>query len=159
MLVSRASLNPISYVVLGMVPYFLMVPWALMATAAFCRYLDRGGLGWWMLSAFLMVGVVLIHLTGAMIAAPAAGYAYACCMFGRDAHCKRLPRWRHFGVWLIPILVLVCNAFWWLPGIWLASTKGPSDFAFGTRSEVPPEAMQKIRLADYLPNDAVLLRG
>ena len=35
----------------------------------------------------------------------------------------------------------------------------PSDFAFGARSEVPPEAMQRIKLADYLPNDAVLIRA
>jgi 2,5-furandicarboxylate decarboxylase 1 len=35
----------------------------------------------------------------------------------------------------------------------------PSDFAFGSRSEVPPEAMQRIKLADYLPNDAVLIRA
>ena len=28
------------------------------------------------------------------------------------------------------MVVLAVNAFWWLPGIWLASTKGPSGFAF-----------------------------
>ena len=31
---------------------------------------------------------------------------------------------------MIPIIVLLVNAFWWLPGIWWASTKGTSDFAF-----------------------------
>jgi hypothetical protein len=31
---------------------------------------------------------------------------------------------------MIPALVLALNAFWWLPGISLASTKGPSGFAF-----------------------------
>ena len=31
---------------------------------------------------------------------------------------------------MIPALVLLFNAFWWLPGIWLASTKGASSFAF-----------------------------
>ncbi len=36
----------------------------------------------------------------------------------------------HIAVWIIPLIVLAVNAFWWLPGIWLAATKGPSDFVF-----------------------------
>ena len=47
----------------------------------------------------------------------------------------RLSLSRHLGVWLIPIVVLAANAFWWLPGIWLASTKGASDFAFSHSRE------------------------
>ncbi len=42
-------------------------------------------------------------------------------------------RWRwssHIAVFLIPVVVLAVNAFWWLPGIWLASTKGESGFVF-----------------------------
>ncbi len=35
----------------------------------------------------------------------------------------------------MPMIMLASNAFWWLPGIWLASTKGPSDFAFAHSSE------------------------
>ena len=31
---------------------------------------------------------------------------------------------------------LASNAFWWLPGLWLLSTKGASDFAFAHSSEV-----------------------
>jgi hypothetical protein len=33
------------------------------------------------------------------------------------------------------VIVLATNAFWWLPGLLLASTKGPSDFAFAHSSE------------------------
>ncbi len=31
--------------------------------------------------------------------------------------------------------MLAVNVFWWLPGLWLASTKGTSDFAFAHSSE------------------------
>ena len=44
---------------------------------------------------------------------------------------------------MIPIVVLAVNAFWWLPGIWLASTKGESDFAFAH-----PEGVMRRLLAD-----------
>jgi hypothetical protein len=36
---------------------------------------------------------------------------------------------------MVPIIVLASNAFWWLPGLWLAATKGASDFAFAHSSE------------------------
>ena len=29
----------------------------------------------------------------------------------------------HVAVWMIPLVVLAVNAFWWLPGIWLAEHK------------------------------------
>ena len=41
---------------------------------------------------------------------------------------------------MIPIIVLAVNAFWWLPGIWLASTKGESGFAFAH----PEGVMQRL---------------
>src|SRR5208283_3659808 len=56
-----------------------------------------------------------------------------------------LPLLRHAGVWLLPVVVLAANAFWWLPAIWLASTKGASDFAFNHSSEgVLPRLLQII---------------
>src|SRR5262249_20678443 len=73
---------------------------------------------------------VLVHFTGAMVVAPAAAVAYAVSAFERGREPGSFPASRHAGVWLIPMVVLVVNAFWWLPGIWLAATKGPSDFAF-----------------------------
>ena len=51
--------------------------------------------------------------------------------------------WSHLAVWMIPLVVLAVNAFWWLPGIWLASTKGASDFAF-----VHPEGVSRRLVAD-----------
>jgi 2,5-furandicarboxylate decarboxylase 1 len=32
----------------------------------------------------------------------------------------------------------------------------PTDFAFGSRSEVPPEVIAQTRLADYLPAEALI---
>ena len=37
---------------------------------------------------------------------------------------------------MIPLIVLAVNAFWWLPGFWLASTKGSSDFVFSHKEGV-----------------------
>ena len=44
---------PISYVAVGMVPYFLGIPLALVATGAFARFLARGGAINWLLAAVL----------------------------------------------------------------------------------------------------------
>jgi hypothetical protein len=55
---------------------------------------------------------------------------------------RRITPWFHLAVWLIPGIVLTVNAFWWLPGIWLASTKGPSDFAFAHPEGVSRRFMQ-----------------
>ena len=43
---------------------------------------------------------------------------------------RRLTVMSHLAVWTIPAIVLAVNSFWWLPGVWLASTKGESGFAF-----------------------------
>jgi hypothetical protein len=69
-----------------------------------------------------------------MILVPASGLAYLAACLGGGAR-QKFTLWRHLGVWLIPAVVLAANAFWWLPGLWLASTKGTSDFAFAHSSE------------------------
>jgi hypothetical protein len=114
---------PINYASLGMVPYFLAVPASLVATGAFGRFLDAGGFGRWLASSLLCAGAFLIHLTSAMIIAPAGAVAYAASWAG-------MRFTRHLGVWLLPLIVLALNAFWWLPGLWLSGTKGASDFVF-----------------------------
>lgn len=121
---------PINYAAFGMLPYLLAIPLGLVATGLFCRYLERGGWAWWLASTVAMSATVLVHLTGAMIVAPAALLAYAPALLGRGEPQGAFPRSRHVGVWAMPGPVLALNAFWWLPGIWLASTKGRSDFAF-----------------------------
>lgn len=122
--------GPMGYVLLGMVPYFLAIPLALLALGVFVRFCEGGGLPWWIASAVLMVLVVMVHFTAAMILAPAALAAYLVSMRGWRASTGKARGWRHLGVWMIPLLVLFLNAFWWAPGLWLTSTKGPSDFAF-----------------------------
>ena len=91
---------------------------------------------------------LLIHLTTAMIARTRRGHRVSCRRPRLEAaapvrpgclpiRCGRLRSRRrtatmsarfHLAVWMIPIVVLAVNAFWWLPGIWLASTKGESGF-------------------------------
>jgi hypothetical protein len=181
---------PINYVGFGMVPYFLSIPLGLVATGAFARFLERRGLLRWLASTALMSFAFLVHLTSAMIMAPAALVGYAMISLARGAEpgtsraarearrvrfsradARRAPTGRlgisgHAAVWLIPLVVLALNAFWWLPGIWLASTKGPSDFAFAHPEGVarrlgqifnaePP--IQSVLLATGLPGLALLV--
>ncbi len=142
---------PINYVAWGMLPYFLGIPLALVATGVFARFLERGGAITWLATAALMSLAFLVHLTTAMVIAPAAALAYivttvrshqggsdrerapAQCASGitaGPARGRRLTRLGHVAIWMIPVVVLAVNWFWWLPGIWLSATKGPSDFAF-----------------------------
>lgn len=123
---------PISYLTFGMAPYFLMVPLALVAAALIARYLDRGGFSTWLAAAIVCSMALMAHLTAAMLVVPAAVLAYLVgCLGGRSRSSDGCWTWsRHLGYWLIPAIVLALNAFWWLPGLSLASTKGPSDFAF-----------------------------
>ena len=116
---------PINYASLGMVPYLLGIPAALLATATIGRYLDRPTPGRWLAMASLCSLAVMIHLTTAMIVVPAAIASY-----GRDLWRRRRLGWIDAGVIGVPVVVLLSNAFWWYPGLHLASTKGASDFAF-----------------------------
>jgi hypothetical protein len=146
---------PINYAGFGMLPYFVAIPFGLVALSVFCRYLERGGFGLWLASAIAMALAVLIHLTSALVLAPAAAAAYAAALWNREPDAKP-PIWRrHLGVWSIPVVVLALNAFWWLPGLWLASTKGPSDFAF-VHPEGVLQRLAKIESSES-PIESVLL--
>ena len=121
---------PINYAAFGMLPYLLAVPLALLATAVFSRYIAAGGFLSWLASALLMSFAVMVHFTSAMMAAPAALAATVFTWRDLAKSKQPVPKSRWLGVGLIPVFVVATNAFWWLPGPWLASTKGPSDFAF-----------------------------
>jgi hypothetical protein len=181
---------PINYATFGMLPYLLAIPLGLLATGLFGTFLIHGGVLRWLLATGLMSLAVMVHLTAAMVVAPAAALAYLAALSaggaaspggrllnaGRgeepDGPGRVIPRrfsaMRHLGVWLVPLIVLASNAFWWLPGLWLASTKGASDFAFAHSSEgvfrrllqiVTVEAeVQSILLAVGLPGLVLLVR-
>jgi hypothetical protein len=140
---------PIRYVQLGMVPYFLMIPLALAGTGAFARFLDSGGAINWLTAAVLMSLALLVHLTAVMVALPAAALAYiATAVRARQSGPMRKPKLtplRHAAVWMIPLVVLALNAFWFLPGIWLAETKGPSDFVLRHTEGVLQRLAQIVR--------------
>ena len=178
---------PISYVAFGMLPYFLGIPLAMIAAGVFARYLSKGGLILWTTSVVLMSLAVLVHLTTAMILVPSALFAYLTGWWKHNrlqievssdsdrqvskhetTADRPLTRARHLGVWLIPFFVIGSNAFWWFPGIWLSSTKGPSDFAFNHPEGVlarlvkilsgPEAPIQCILLAAGLPGLVCLIR-
>jgi hypothetical protein len=181
---------PINYAAFGMLPYLLAIPLGLLATGVFNEYLIQGGIIRWALSTLMMSFAFMVHFTSAMIVAPAAVLVYLAALTGRDsaraAHSlearqaeringpmDRSIAWRfttarHFGVWLVPLFVLAINAFWWWPGLWLASTKGPSDFAFAHSSEgvfrrllqifIVEAEIQSILLAFGLPGLVLLIR-
>jgi hypothetical protein len=178
---------PLSYAEFGMLPYFLGVPLGLVATGAFARFLVRGGIVLWLIAAGLLSVSVLVHFTTAMVVAPAALLAYLAAVFrpGRPSSPARSETgiaasaeplvtpggWTwpsHLAVLAIPLVVLALNAFWWLPGIGLASTKGPSSFAFAHSSERVAERLlqivhvappiQCILLALGLPGLVLLIR-
>jgi hypothetical protein len=166
---------PINYVFRGMLPYFLAVPVALAAMGAFSRFITGRALADWLISVILMSLAFLTHFTSAMIVVPAAAIVYfAACARGMrqksaasEPHARgpapadgRAPEpktspWFHLAVWLIPAIVLTVNAFWWLPGIWLASTKGLSDFAFAHPEGVGRRFLQI--LVSESPIEAVII--
>ncbi len=121
---------PIMYAQFGMVPYLLSIPLALLVTATLARYIGEGGMWRWLAAAAGSSLVVLVHVTAAMIVVPAALLAYGAAVVRARRAGGRLPGSRHLGVWSIPPLVLLVNAFWWVPSVTLASAKGPSDYVF-----------------------------
>ncbi len=159
---------PINYAEFGMIPYLLAVPLGLVTMALVTRYLRHGGFVRWLWAALASALVVLVHLTAAMFIAPAALLAYLIAVVLARRAEVRFSILRHLGVWLIPVVVLAVNAFWWLPGLYLASTKGESGFAFSHSSEEvgarllkilgtePP--VQTLLWAVGLPGLVVLLR-
>jgi hypothetical protein len=178
---------PIYYVTCGMLPYFVAIPVGLVATGAFASFLASGGMIRWLTAAVLLSLAFLCHLTAAMAIAPAAVLSYASMVMyrqvtrsirerpGRDGSARRLfpePARRltamsHLAIWMIPAVVLAVNSFWWLPGIWLAATKGESGFAFfhtegvGRRLVqifVTESPVQSLLLACGLPGLILLLK-
>ena len=147
---------PFGYIGYGMLAYFLGIPLGLVASGVFARFCESGRFHWWLLAAGLMVFSVLVHATVAMIVVPSAAAAYFTVAFrARDRGgwgSWREARWRHVGVWIIPILVLLINAFWWLPGIWLTAVQGPSGFVFAHKEGV----MRRLR--QIFDNEPVILR-
>jgi len=121
---------PKKYAICGMLAYLVAVPMVLVTTAALTGYLDRGGRGRWAAAALGSIGVFLVHPTTCMILAPAAALAYVAAIVEARRSGRQVPAIRHAALWCIPIVVVLANVFWLVPGIRLLSTKGNSAFAF-----------------------------
>ncbi len=140
---------------LGMVSYTVSVPLALLAAAAIVAYLERGGFGRWVVTAGVCSVVFMVHVTAPMLVGPAGLAAYVVAIVRARREGRRLPFTRHVGFWAIGPVVLALNAFWWLPGVLLASTKGEGMFAMAH-----PESVLG-RIADIFwqeaPSESILL--
>jgi hypothetical protein len=118
------------YASLGMVSYVVSIPLGLLTVAALAAYCDQGGFSRWLWASLLASAVFLVHLTSPMVVAPAGLLAYGAAIFRSRREGRPFPFSRHLGLWLMPLLILVLNSFWVLPGFLLASTKGSSELAF-----------------------------
>lgn len=169
---------PINYAAFGMLPYLLAIPLALLALGTFVGFLTEGGVIRWVWAGVLLSCAFLVHLTTAMILVPAGALAYLAATAGGKkggdvangpaaGSAGGISLGRHLMVWLLPVIVLAANAFWWLPGLWLAATKGDSGFVLAHSSEhvstrllqiVTVEAeMQAFLIGMSLPGFAFLL--
>jgi hypothetical protein len=148
---------PLRYVEFGMVAYFVAVPLALVVMAALAGFLERGGAGWWLLAAMGSAVLILVHVTAPLVVAPAFLMAYLAAAVRARRHGEKFPAGRHLGFWCLPPVVLALNAFWWLPALWLVSTKGGWDPSF-THPEPVLGRLRQI-VTDQPPIQAVLWAG
>ncbi len=121
---------PINYASFGMFSFLLSTPLGLVAVGLLARYLDRGGWACWLGAAAACSGVFFVHVTSPMIVGPAGLAAYFLAAGRAWRGGQALPRSRHVGFWALAPVILALNAFWWLPGFWLRSTLGGTDFVF-----------------------------
>jgi hypothetical protein len=121
---------PVAYAEFGMTAYLLSVPVGLWAVAMVARFLDRGGLARW-LGATIACGLVfLVHLTSVMVVGPACLVASVVALLKARWEGRGWPIGRLLGLVAMAPMVVLMNAFWLLPGYWLRSTAGASDFVF-----------------------------
>lgn len=112
---------PLNYAMYGMLAYWLAVPLGLIASAMIGRFLTLGGSGRWLFALMLVWLTLLVHATSPLVVAPACLLAYAVAIVEGHRRGRPLPVHRHLGFWMIPILAIVLNAFWWWPGLWYRS--------------------------------------
>ena len=141
------------YVLYGMVSYFLAIPLGLVAVATLARYLEGGGPRSWGWATLTCSTLWLVHVTSPLVVAPAGMLAYGLASIRSYRGLERITWRRHAGFAALPVVILLVNAFWWLPGYWLRSTVGMTDFAFAH-----PESVFK-RLGEIFTLEAPIEAG
>ncbi len=158
---------PWSYAWFGMSAYLLAVPLSVAAVAAFSRYLAQGGTVRWLTAAVLISLALLVHVTTPMLLAPAGLAAYLGVVWEGRRTGHPLPRGRHLGVWTLPVVALLVNAFWWWPSLGLLSMTGNSSIVFKHEESIvnrfldvmgPSPPIQAILMALVIPGVVVLAR-
>lgn len=121
---------PCTYAEFGMTTYLLSVPLGLLTTALLAAYFARGGPGRWFAATLACSAVFLVHVTSAMVVGPAGLLAYGFAVVQARREGRSFPLSRHVGLIAMAPIILSINMFWLLPGYWLSSTAGKSDFVF-----------------------------
>ena len=127
---------PRIYAGMGMSTYLLSVPMGLVTIAALSTYLQRGGLVRWLGVTVSASLVFLVHVTSPLLVGPSGLMAYGVALIRAKRAGSPMPMSRHFGLAAMLVVILAINAFWWLPGYWLASTKGESDAFYSHKESV-----------------------
>ncbi len=109
---------PLNFAMYGMTAYFVAVPLGLVACGTLAAYLERGGGVRWLLGALASSLTLLAHALLPLVLLPMALASYAAAIAtARRRRAGLLPS-RHLGFWLIGMVTLAVNAFWWWPGLW-----------------------------------------
>ena len=85
--------------------------------------------------------------------------AYGVAVFRCRRKKERFTVSRHLGFWAIAPVVLAVNAFWWVPGLLLASTKAPGEDAFVHREPVLGTDRRRLLVERAGPVAAARLRA
>ena len=147
---------PLRYVEFGMVAFFVAIPLGLLTTAATTVALESGGFRRWLVAWLTAALLVLVHVTAPLVVAPVLALAYVTALVVARREATRFPPGRHLGFWSIPVVVLAVNSFWWLPALWLVSTKGGWDPSFTHPEPVLGRLWQIIASGDVPTIEVVL---
>lgn len=128
---------PLWYANFGMVTFLLVVPLGALVVAVVCRFLERGGLGGWLLATMGLTSLALVHPLSALTAGPAIGLAIVGALLPGRRSGRRRPIGRLFALAAIPPIALLCVACWWLPVPELRETFSTRGQTFFNHSNEP----------------------
>ncbi len=109
---------PLQYAGFGMTSFLLMVPFGALSLRLIDLYVHRGGYTRWLYAVLGSVMVVFLHPLSVFTVAPAAALASLGAMIQAQRDHLGFSISRTVGLFLIPVLTILLNAFWWIPALW-----------------------------------------